>query len=214
MERLGDLVRLTRNPKLHELDEIEGAVRRFGFLERVIVNDVTGRLIAGHGRLDTLTRMREEGKELPANIEDAGDDWLVPTDHVSIPEDQEEAAALALNKIGEGTYDEALLLEVLKDIAEGEHGLESVGFQDWELVALGVKETDQVDNPNELWDGMPEFEQEKLSYQVIKVHFANAEDRESFSELIGQKLNEKTRSIWHPEQEQVSLGEIVEESES
>lgn len=52
------------------------------------------------------------------------------------------------------------------------------------------------------WIGMPEYEQENLkSWQSITVHFASLEDREAFSKLIKQKINHKTRSIWHPKAE-------------
>jgi ParB-like chromosome segregation protein Spo0J len=43
-------------------------MRRFGFLERIIVNDVTGRLIAGHGRIDTLEQLKRAGPP-PEGIE-------------------------------------------------------------------------------------------------------------------------------------------------
>jgi hypothetical protein len=39
---------------------------------------------------------------------------------------------------------------------------------------------------NDLWQGMPEYTHENLEpKQSIKVHFASAEDREKFPELIG-----------------------------
>ena len=58
-------------------------------------------------------------------------------------------------------------------------------------------------NVDEEWKGMPEFEQENLNpKKQIIVSFATDADRESFSKLIGQKLTEKTKSIWFPKQEQ------------
>lgn len=53
------------------------------------------------------------------------------------------------------------------------------------------------------WVGMPEFvqtKQEKPFAQII-FRFANEEDLEDFSRLIGQKLNKKTKSAWHPKME-------------
>jgi hypothetical protein len=53
---------------------------------------------------------------------------------------------------------------------------------------------------NELWAGMPEFVQEKQEpYCKIIVRFASEKDLQEFSELINQKLTNKTKSIWHPE---------------
>lgn len=50
------------------------------------------------------------------------------------------------------------------------------------------------------WLGMPEFVQEKREpYSKIIVRFESEEDLNEFSELIGQKLTSRTKSIWHPE---------------
>jgi hypothetical protein len=50
------------------------------------------------------------------------------------------------------------------------------------------------------WKDMPEFIQEKQEpYAKVIVRFETKEDLEEFSKLIGQKLTQKTKSIWHPE---------------
>ena len=49
------------------------------------------------------------------------------------------------------------------------------------------------------WIGMPEFEQEKQEpYAKLIVRFDNEEDLQEFASMIGQKLNRKSKSIWHP----------------
>ena len=49
------------------------------------------------------------------------------------------------------------------------------------------------------WKNMPEFVQEKQEpHAKIIVRFENNEDLQKFSELIGQKLPNKTKSIWFP----------------
>lgn len=50
------------------------------------------------------------------------------------------------------------------------------------------------------WQGMPEFKQTASSkpYAQITFRFANQKDLEDFSELIGQKLTNKTKAAWHP----------------
>jgi hypothetical protein len=53
--------------------------------------------------------------------------------------------------------------------------------------------------PEEEWVNMPEFVQEKSEpYAKIIVRFETKEDLKEFGELIGQKVNVKTKSIWHP----------------
>lgn len=52
---------------------------------------------------------------------------------------------------------------------------------------------------DELWQGMPEFVQEKQeSYSKIIFRFENEDDLQEFAGLIGQKLTNKTKSAWHP----------------
>lgn len=49
------------------------------------------------------------------------------------------------------------------------------------------------------WKGMPEFIQEKQEpHAKLTIRFRNQNDLDEFSELIGQKLTNKTKSIWFP----------------
>lgn len=50
------------------------------------------------------------------------------------------------------------------------------------------------------WVGMPEFVQEKQSpHKELKIRFATQKDVDDFSNLINQKITEKTKSIWFPQ---------------
>jgi hypothetical protein len=54
-------------------------------------------------------------------------------------------------------------------------------------------------NWEEHWRDMPEFVQEKNGeYSKIILRFACKKDLEDFSQLVGQKLTSKTKSIWFP----------------
>lgn len=70
---------------------------------------------------------------------------------------------------------------------------------------IKMEENDNITANNdpvwkEEWKNMPEFVQEKqIPYAKINVRFETAEDLEEFSKLIGQKLTNKTKSIWHPQ---------------
>lgn len=51
----------------------------------------------------------------------------------------------------------------------------------------------------EHWQDMPEFKQEDLMpYNEIVIKFRNQKDMEKFMDIIDQKFNEKTKSIWYP----------------
>ncbi len=54
----------------------------------------------------------------------------------------------------------------------------------------------------EAWAGMPGYNHQDLEpWRSIKVHFANAVDMKAFADLVGQRLTERTDSIWHPKAE-------------
>ena len=49
------------------------------------------------------------------------------------------------------------------------------------------------------WTGMPEFTQGDIApYAKIVIRFETAEHLEEFAKLVGQRLNYKTKSMWHP----------------
>jgi hypothetical protein len=52
------------------------------------------------------------------------------------------------------------------------------------------------------WQGMPECVNSSIisGQAPLTVNFASEEDVEAFKRAIGQDFNEKTKSIWHPEQ--------------
>jgi hypothetical protein len=84
-------------------------------------------------------------------------------------------------------------------VADLQIGVDLSGmFLDWELEKMQLA-PDDVNDWEDEWKGMPEFEQEDLTPDSsINVHFATPEDRQAFAELIGQKLTENTKSIWYP----------------
>ena len=77
---LHDFVEATRNPKHHNIPALQASLRRFGFIAPVIEDGNTGRLVAGHGRLAALVKMKDGGESPPARVEVRKSDgaWLVP----------------------------------------------------------------------------------------------------------------------------------------
>jgi len=121
----------TRNPKDHDLGELVVSLQRFGFVGSLLVDTRTGRLLAGHGRLEALQQLRQKGLR-PAGIELAEDgDWLVPVERWTSSNDVEaEAFLIAANRIGErGGWNQPMLEQVLADLARGgDAALAGVGF--------------------------------------------------------------------------------------
>jgi len=85
------------------------------------------------------------------------------------------------------------------------------GIEGWEINLEGADEVDY----EEEWKGMPDYEQEDLSPErTLKVHFRSSTDVVAFAELVGQKITEKTHSLWFPESEKLDLTkfEVIDES--
>lgn len=127
---LDKAVGLQRNPKDHNIGDINTSVKRFGFLERVLINATTGHVLSGHGRIETLRKMKVQGSVPPQNVKVEQNKWLVPCDYVELAEEEEEAAAIALNRLVEnGGWNEDLLTNILSDLAaRGPENLEGIGF--------------------------------------------------------------------------------------
>ena len=140
--RLDKIRGLPQNPKEHDIGEIVVSIERFGFLDPIVINSVTGNLIGGHGRVDALRWLKVQGKRIPEGIEvDKDSMWLVPQYVVNVAEQDEGAAAVALNRLVErGGWDETRLLAVLDDLAaRGKEALEGIGFDGDDLDRMRQK---------------------------------------------------------------------------
>lgn len=137
---LADLKRHPRNPKDHDIGAISRSVNRFGFTAPVIIDERTGYLAAGHGRIDTLAQLKAQGKEPPANVQADGDEWLVPVVRgVAFNSDAEiEAYLVADNRLTIlGGWNEPELAGLLQDLAAQDTALlEATGYDGDDLQAL------------------------------------------------------------------------------
>ena len=134
---LEELERWPRNPKMHDEAHIERSIERFGFVNPILIDERTGRIVAGHGRLDALQAMRERGDAPPERVKEEGGRWLVPVVRgVSFNSDVEAQAHLvADNRAVElGGWDDSALVEMLQDVAaQSEELLEAAGYAQRDL---------------------------------------------------------------------------------
>src|SRR5689334_9807248 len=75
---LSSLKPATRNPKRHEIETLLASMNRWGYVGLMILDERTGRLVAGHGRLEALKRAKEAGQKPPDRIRVVGGEWYVP----------------------------------------------------------------------------------------------------------------------------------------
>lgn len=130
---LGSLQPHPRNPKDHDIGEICRSIRRFGFNDAVIIDERTGRLVSGHGRVEALRALQRDMQgDPPAGVkkDTASADWTVPVQRGWASKDDTEAEAfiIAANRLVEiGGYNDANLEAVLKDLAVA-GALDGIGY--------------------------------------------------------------------------------------
>jgi hypothetical protein len=136
---LDDLPEALRNAKVHDLPQIRRTIARFGYTTPVILDERTGRLVAGHGRRIVLMGMRDDGDTPPNGIELTDDGrWLVPVVRgwTSHSDAEAEALGIADNRLSElGGWEDRLLTEMLEELLD----------QAPELLAATGYSTDDVD---------------------------------------------------------------------
>ncbi len=129
---LSSLKAAKRNPKRHQIDTVLASMARFGYVAPMILDERTGRLVVGHGRLDSLKRAKAEGKEPPERIRIKNDEWLVPVVRgVAFANDSEaQAYLLADNQTTIlGGWDDDELKEIIASLG-AEEALAGTGFEE------------------------------------------------------------------------------------
>lgn len=101
---LSELRRWPRNPKKHADDGIAASIKSFGFNDPFLVDETSGRIVEGHGRLDALEKKKLAGEKPPERIDVRADgEWLVPLLRGVAFESEEKARAylIAHNRLTE-----------------------------------------------------------------------------------------------------------------
>ena len=136
---LATLLKAPRNPKDHDIPLLHDSFSRFGYVEPVALNERTGRLVAGHGRLQALQEAKAQ--QPPKRIEVRDGEWYVPVLRGIAFDSDEEAEAYVVTSNQAtiaGGWNETLLAELLRDHAGGA-GLRGTGFSEADLADLLLK---------------------------------------------------------------------------
>ena len=176
-----------RHHGARNIDAIKASLKKFG-QQKPIVVDASGTVIAGNG---TLAAAFDMGWEDIAIVRTALTD---PSDLA--------AYAIADNRTGELASWSDELGPMLAQLAADDYDLGAIGFSDDELAGLmrgRPADGEAVTDPMAEWAGMPEVEQSDLRpEQSVIVHFESRAAAEDFAKVIGQAVNVKTKSLWHP----------------
>lgn len=118
--RLDNVPPAFRNPKGHDKAHLRESIRVHGFADAGILDERTGRLVAGHGRTEELIDMRSDGERIPDGIMvDEDGMWLVPIQRGWASRNDAEAEAFIIrhNRLVEaGGWDDRMLAEMLHDV--------------------------------------------------------------------------------------------------
>lgn len=131
---LSEAIKHECNPKDHDEALIRASVLRFGFNDPIAVNEATGKLLEGHGRLTVLMDMKKDGDEPPARVKVRKKDseWLVPMLRGMSFASEAEAQAymVAHNRASEsGGWIDTMLGQMLNDFDGEDKGLwDAIGF--------------------------------------------------------------------------------------
>ncbi len=148
-KRIAELIPAPYNPRKDiqpgdaEYEKLRRSLEEFGYVEPVIWNARTGYVVGGHQRLKVLRELGET--EIDCVI-------------VDLPEAQEKALNVALNKIS-NDWDTEKLTELLKDLQSTDIDLTVTGFDSEELDSL------LKDDEGEDYDGYYGDDREKTFNQ-------------------------------------------------
>ena len=189
---LSEIVEADSNPKDHDIGQIYQSIKRFGFTQPIMINENTGKLLAGHGRLQTLQQMKQAGEKTPNRIKEKDDEWLVPVlKGISFEDDMEaQAYLIADNRLTElGGWNTGELVETLQDLIEGGLDLDGVGydFDDLESMVNQIDDTGIFDV-----DVLPDADDEETSVKIVVGRYRFSIEPENFyiweekiSEMLG-----------------------------
>ena len=173
-----------KNPNKHTSEQIKrlaGILEYQGWRHAIKISKISGCITTGHGRMQAAQFLGL--KEVP----------VVYQDYDNL--DQEYADIVADNSIASwAELDFASINLEIPDLGP-----------DFDINMLGIKSffldaSQRGTDPNEEWQGMPEFTQkDKTAFKSVIVHFHNQDAVDQFSKLLQRPITDTTRYLWFPE---------------
>lgn len=177
-------------------EKLKKEILDLGFSEPVSVwkNNNNFFLLNGHQRVRTLAEMKKEGFEIPK----IPVNWVEAKD---IKEAKKKVLALTSQygeMTGQGLYEFMNEASINFKEIENSFRFPEINFEQFE--AGFIKES-LVGDAQKEWQGMPDFNQEdKTAFFRIIVNFKNPETLKIFTERLGIKITENTKSVWFPDE--------------
>jgi hypothetical protein len=172
-----------RNPKKHLEQGIRESITRHGFVEAPTIDERTGRLVAGHGRLNDLAERHKAGEEPPEGVELSEDGtWMVPVQRgwASRTDQDAEAFVIAANALTiAGGWDEDMLAEMLRDYQDEPDWLAGTGYDEKSIVSFLASTGSLSDD-----DAAPDQSALLTHQQAVMVECADDEEQRLLIERL------------------------------
>lgn len=212
---VADLKPYDCNSRVHneaQVAQIAASIKEFGFTNPVLI-DEHNTIIAGEGRVLAAEKLKLD--TVPC---------IVLT---GLTDAQRAAYVIADNKLVlNGGWDDQLLRAELARIADLDFKLNLTGFSEVEFTALcaradnefadvlartGKTQSGEATPTTPInWGGMPEFDQPSAGpFRTVYVHLNDQAAVDAFAKLIGQRLTDKTKSVWYPQQPTTAKVEVA-----
>lgn len=178
---LSSIRRAPRNPKRHDALAIRASMGRFGVADLPVLDERTGQLVSGHGRLDqawALSQMPTDqlteytpdgGPPRGVKVDPNTGEWLLPVVRgwASSTDEEAEAYLVTANSLTMfGGWDEQALTELLSDLAEVDADLLTLtGYSTDELARLldTVGTAGQTGRAAEPPEDFPEYDEATIA---------------------------------------------------
>jgi len=133
------VVAAIQNPKRHAEADLDASLDEYGYTEPVMIDERTGRLVSGHGRLGMVRRAMQDGREPPDGVKvDENGQWLLPVVRGWASRDDAQAQRYLLfaNRATEmGGWDDQDLAATLQWL-DDQDSLAVTGFYDSDLADI------------------------------------------------------------------------------
>lgn len=159
-----------QNPKEHDLGALHVSMDKFGYVETPVLNETSGKLVAGHGRIETLMQKKQSRMQAPERIDVRPDDWYIPVQRgIAFKSDSEARAYLiASNRLTVlGGWNEPELAELLDSLrSEDENLMHAAGYTDEDLEAILHDLGREFDKPQDAGAQMDKAAELQEKWQV------------------------------------------------
>ena len=162
-------------PEDPEFNKINTSIEKFGFLEPIVFNTRTKKILGGHQRIKTL---KHRGVSELHVIKLGAYSWgFTDNELKELTPSEENAANIALNKV-QGDWDMDQLLINLRELKDDDFDIELTGFDDEELDKL-IQDIDISDETE-----IPQGISVKDTFEIIVECKDETEQEKIYNELI------------------------------